>query len=415
MSLVFGDVEGHILLRAHQGLIDEGDTRNPVAVRHLAVALDVVLTTREVPHKVAPVHKVELVGEEVAQVLGEGGLHDGGHLAATAELHRCALHLCPLLVGLHVRAAGAIHAGEQHVQLIHIFILRLVFRDVVAVLLILIAFDDSAPSGLSLLRDRHTGAILILALHLRHIGLSVEQRRLAVLLAGQVVAQGEDVLRGVLVHRRVGRRTDQRQGIRRVAHDNHQQADQDRVEQLDVYILLDEQEGGQCHGQDHGDHIAAADKGNTQQDDRQDEGDAHTHGMHLLAHGLPDGPGQDARQHEGEGIDTRVVGHAEDVDKQQLEVAADLHQALHHAKHHQANDGERDEQGDQRALQGGVGCLLIIVNQHDRRDTEQVQQVYADAQAHQIGNQDNPAIGMRLIGRLLPLQDQPEDNRRKQR
>ena len=38
-----------------------------------------------------------------------------------------------------------------------------------------------------------------------------------------------------------------------------------------------------------------------------------------------------------------------------------------------------------------------------------------DTQAHQIGNQDNPSVGMRLISHLFPFENQPKDHSRKQR
>ena len=69
MTLVLLQVIWKQILVTQTGVIDEGDTREPVAVFHLSVTLDVVLTAGEVPHEVAPVHEVTLVGEEETDVL----------------------------------------------------------------------------------------------------------------------------------------------------------------------------------------------------------------------------------------------------------------------------------------------------------------------------------------------------------
>ena len=45
--------ERHIFLRAHQNFVDKRNAGNPVAVQHLSISLDVVLTAGEVPHEVA--------------------------------------------------------------------------------------------------------------------------------------------------------------------------------------------------------------------------------------------------------------------------------------------------------------------------------------------------------------------------
>ena len=166
MSLVVRNVQRHILLRTYQSLINEGNTGDPVTVRHLAMSLNVILTTGEVPHKVTPVHEIQLIGEEETQVLREGRLHYGGHLPTTIELHRRTFHLRPLFVGFHVGATGAVHTGEEHIQLIHILILCLITRDVVAILLLLVLLNDAAPSRLALLRNRDARTSLILTLHL---------------------------------------------------------------------------------------------------------------------------------------------------------------------------------------------------------------------------------------------------------
>ena len=264
MSLIVCNIQRHILLRTYQSLINEGNTGDPVTIRYLAMALNIILATREVPHKVTPVHEIQLIGEEETQVLREGRLHHGSHLPTTVELHRRTFHLRPLFVSLHVGATGAVHTGEKHIQLIHILILRLITRDVVAILLLLVLLDDTTPSRFALLRNRDARTSLILTLHLRHVGLSVEQRSLTILLTCQIGTQCEDVLRSVLVHRRIGCRTYQGQGIRRVTHHNHQKAHQDRIQHLDINLFAGKQKGSQRNRQDHCDEITTTNERNTQ-------------------------------------------------------------------------------------------------------------------------------------------------------
>lgn len=61
-------------------------------------------------------------------------------------------------------------------------------------------------------------------------------------------------------------------------------------------------------------------------------------------------------------------------------------------------------------LCGGIRSFLIIVNQHDSGQTKQVEQVYADTQTGQVGDEDNPTVAVRLVGYVFPLQYQPENN-----
>ena len=99
--------------------------------------------------------------------------------------------------------AGIVHAWEQHVLGILVLILRADYE--VGVLLVGRGFLLALVHGFAL--AHHGAAVLAVAFkrHLRGVGLTVEQRALAILLTSQVVAQGEDILRRVLVHRRVGR------------------------------------------------------------------------------------------------------------------------------------------------------------------------------------------------------------------
>ena len=66
-----------VVLRPEVKLVDPLDAREPVAVGDDRVGrLDVALAPHEIPEEIAPVHVVELVGEEIVEVLAERRLHD---------------------------------------------------------------------------------------------------------------------------------------------------------------------------------------------------------------------------------------------------------------------------------------------------------------------------------------------------
>ena len=220
MALVVDDVVRHIVLRANHEGVDGFDARDPVAVQDLAGALDVILSAGEVPHEVAPVHEVQLVAHEEDEVLREGGLHGRLRLAHQLILDRRTLHVAPRLIRLHVARVGAVHAGEKHFGLADVFVIRGDVGDVIAILLARVFLDHAAPRLGSVLR---CGCAITVASHLGDVRRAVEQGHAAVLFAGQVAAEGEDVARGVLVHRRVGRRADENQRVGGITHHDDEQ------------------------------------------------------------------------------------------------------------------------------------------------------------------------------------------------
>ena len=133
--------------------------------------------------------------------------------------------------------------------------------------------------------------------------------------------------------------------------------------------------------------------------------------------GLPDGPYHHANEQEDIDNLTRIERHSEDVDEQQLEPSANLYDAGNDTIEHCCEDDYRDEQGYERALQVALrivgGEFLVIIYQHNGRQTQQVQQVDTDGDACQIHDQHQPTVGMRLVGLIFPLQDEPEHNSRK--
>ena len=102
------------------------------------------------------------------------------------------------------------------------------------------------------------------------------------------------------------------------------------------------------------------------------------------------------------------------VDKEELKPSAHLHNARHDTIEHSGHQTETAHQSQRSALHGGILALLVIEDKHQSRQTKEVQQVDTDAQACEIGNEYEPAVAVRLVGMVLPLEHQPEYNGREE-
>ena len=186
LALVFLEDEGCIGLVSQPRLVDEADTALPVAIeqvsRHLTV--DLVLTTDEIPHEVAPVHPVQLIVEEECEI----GAHRGLAVGATGDALALAVHVS--LVEIDAALVGsAPHTGEEH--LAGSIILRIdgaVDMDVLAV------ERSPVPGSNQIIRS-----VEILPVH---------DGRGTVLLTGEITHQCEGIVRLVFVGRGLGARTD---------------------------------------------------------------------------------------------------------------------------------------------------------------------------------------------------------------
>ena len=119
---------------------------------------------------------------------------------------------------------SGVHTWEEHV--LHVFGLLFPVYDEVTVGLVGAVFLPALVDGRTL---RHLHIAVVIGGILRVVGLTVEQRAVAILVAAQVVAQGEDVLGRVLVHRRVGGRANHNHGIGGVADEEHEHTQRHRV------------------------------------------------------------------------------------------------------------------------------------------------------------------------------------------
>ena len=69
MTFVVLQVVGQFALVAQSHVVNERNAGEPVAMFQFAMALDVILSARKIPHEIAPVHEITLVGKEEVEIL----------------------------------------------------------------------------------------------------------------------------------------------------------------------------------------------------------------------------------------------------------------------------------------------------------------------------------------------------------
>ena len=134
-----------------------------------------------------------------------------------------------------------------------------------------------------------------------------------------------------------------------------------------------------------------------------------------LAVGLPRGPAHPDDQRQGEEHHARVGGQPERIDEQRVDLCADPYRVGDDDVVHEQQGGAGDECRIDHALEGHLLGLAEVVDEGQRRDGEQVEDVHADREAHQVGDQHDPARGVGLVGLLLPFEHEPHDQRREHR
>ena len=201
------------------------------------------------------------------------------------------------------------------------------------------------------------------------IVLPVQQRRGAVLLPAQVTHQGVGVVGLILVGGRLHAGADNHDGEEGEARHQRGHAQQHRIEEH--FLLL---------------------QGSEQAPEAQ----------HQHAH----------QEEEG----ARIVRQAETVHEDAVEPGGQLGEVRDKEVHQQEFDDYADTEDAGQLLEGQllVQVLAVVVHEHEGRDGKEVQQVYADAQAHQEGDEHNPAVGVGFIGLLVPLAHGPEDQGREE-
>ncbi len=98
MSFIVFEILRKQFLITYQQVVDKRNPRNPVAMFYFSGALYVVLPSGKVPHKVTPVHEVQLVGEEELDILPLGGHIYHYHFSALVVRNVISFDVYPLLV-----------------------------------------------------------------------------------------------------------------------------------------------------------------------------------------------------------------------------------------------------------------------------------------------------------------------------
>ena len=179
VSLVVLQAVGQLALVSQASVVDERNAGNPVSFFQVAIALDVVLVSREVPHEVSPVHEVALIGQEEADVLQLGGNLHRDRLSAAVVGHIRTVHAThPVFIGL--RVGTTVHAWEEHILGIYVFIF--VRNDEIRILLVGIFLFLTSVDGCSFFADGLAHIAFLGQFNLSGIGLSVKQRTVAILI-----------------------------------------------------------------------------------------------------------------------------------------------------------------------------------------------------------------------------------------
>ena len=379
MSLIFLQFTRQGILVAKHRVIDKRNTCNPVTFRHFTIALQVILTTREVPHKVPPIHEIHLIAEEETQVLAKRRTIVRFLLAAVLITHTATLDICPALIAGNMVRLTRIHAREQHLELAHILIRRLISRQSITVFLALY-FRSRSILRMTLFFHRNAHVSLHFQLHRRIVCLAVQQRTIAILLTIQIILQTEHVIRRVLIHRRIGIGTNHQHRITRVTDNNHRHHQKSCIQPAPEVVL--------------------------------------SFAFSVLRFcplkRINQAPNQQSAKQHQTYCQARIERTSEHIHKQQFKPSDKCRKTRNkaiqnHRQNHYTNK-ERVYRTFPRKL-----VTTEVINHHNRRYSQQVQQVYANTQTHQIGNQYQPTVTSFFICLFVPFQNQPEHHSRKQR
>ena len=181
MSFVFLQFGRQKRLIAQHSVINKRNTGDPVAFRDLAVGLQVVLPSDEIPHEIAPVHEINLIPEEETKVFSESRAIIRFLLSAVFITHAFAFYIRPLFVGLNMASLRGIHAREEHAELLHIDVIGLITGNRVVIFFSLY-FRSRSILGMSFLLHRYAHVAFHAQFNRSIVSLAVEERSVAILL-----------------------------------------------------------------------------------------------------------------------------------------------------------------------------------------------------------------------------------------
>ena len=196
VGLIVLDAIGDFGLVTQSQIIEEGNTRNPVAVAHVAKPLEIVLLSGEIPHEITQVHPFDLVAESPVDVISIGGCF---------TLTKSEPGLVKIRVTLVI--AGVPKAGEDH--------------------LVFWCIDGNGimtQGNVFVLAFGKFFVALFITFRRSRKYLSTQQREIAVLFAAEVAHEGHGVVHIVHVNRGIGGRADQGGKIGAVSEEHEKEA-----------------------------------------------------------------------------------------------------------------------------------------------------------------------------------------------
>ena len=227
VSLILLQFVGQLFLVAIYGIVDEGDTSEPVAVFLLTIALIAVLTAGKVPHEIAPVHEVDLIGYEEVQIVplrGHLAILEVATRSGIVDITELDVSSQPVVVSL--RMCAGIHTWEEHLHA-----RRILQRFETLNIFISVGFVSLCLLFAVVLRCGIINGLSVgIKVGLRSESLAEEERCLAILVTTEVATQREDVLGRVLIHWWIGNGANHDDSIRTVANHQHEHTEEARVE-----------------------------------------------------------------------------------------------------------------------------------------------------------------------------------------
>ena len=131
VCLVVFETLRHFILVAIDDVINGGDTGYPVAIAQIGniESLVVILLAGEIPHEIAEVHEVNLVGSKERQVITLCWFGIIGAIFVFTDTQHLSIIICMVLI-----VAGIPHAGEYHFifSAVHVFFVLAYFHIFIA-------------------------------------------------------------------------------------------------------------------------------------------------------------------------------------------------------------------------------------------------------------------------------------------
>ena len=176
------------------------------------------------------------------------------------------------------------------------------------------------------------------------------------------------IRRVVAVHRRIGRRADRDRSVGTVSQQDHRGGQQQRVP-----------------------HHAAA------------------------AVGVPHAPPEQGEERQCEDGDARVDRQAERIDEQYVDHRPDVDRVGDNQSVDEPEDRQRDDRCDAESLEGHGRVFAEIVDVDQCRNGQQIEDVNADRESHEVGDQDQPPRCVGFVGLVFPFEHEPHHERREHR